>query len=278
MAIPKNTVNVDETEDVILEAEGLDEDVELTDGEETDTEDEGEDVDAEQTEEDTQEEETTSEQPEDKTPDPNKPLFNDVQQQEVNKLIQARLVRQETKFVSDLARAAGVDLTAQEIPQAAKLWGMLKHNPALSAEVDKVITTALSKGYAKEPVALTNATSEAEARLAFKEAVLDMKASNTTFNKNSDKILAWAEAKGYEVTDAKSLELAYLAWQGTQSKVTETARKASAQRKQDAKTQLKKRATVQKAKTGKAAAPSNYRKMTDAAILASEGLNLFTEE
>lgn len=265
------TEGEDVLEDSNLEDEGLEtEDVEDVE------EDLTEESDAENEEEDTEDEE------EDSTDDPDtaeKPAkFDKKQQEKVNRLIQERLDRQEAKMLRDVSSSAGVDLKQDDITNAARLWGLLKSNPKLSKDIDVLISTSLSDGTAIAPT--TEDSNDARTqRLELKEAILDLKDADSTFAKNSAKILAWAEKEGYTVKDAKSLKLVYGAWKGTQGKVTEAIQKTTAQRKQEAKKTMQKRATVQTTKSGTTTtAKPDYRKMSDKDVLQSEGLKLFTRD
>lgn len=267
MLVGKNSTelpeDVEQEEDVNLEAEGLETDVDeklLEDVVEEET-DEGE------------EDESTDES------DDAPVVFDKKQQAEVNSIVKTRLDRQEAKLVKDLSKFAGVEITHQEIAPATRLWGLLKANPQLSQEVDAFIASAISEGKATAPDADVNSEKAINQRLELKEAILDLKASDPLFGKNADKILAWAENEGYEVTNAKALKLAVLAWKGSQGKVAEVIQKSTAQRKQATKQQMQKRATVQSTKAGQTrSGKTDYSKMSDEAVIASEGLALFTDD
>lgn len=231
-----------------------------------------EDAEAEEGQEDEEGEADTSDDP--------APLFSKEQQTEVNRIVQSRLDRAEQKLLKDLTNAAGISIEQKEITSAARLWGLLKHNPTLSGKIDQLIADSLRRGEAKPPVLEENTTEVATKRLAFKESVLDLRQADATFNKNADKILAWADKEGYTVSDAKSLKMAYLAWKGSQDAVKATVQKTVAQKKQQQKqTMQQKAAAVQSPKRGNVATkPVDFRKMTDAQILAAQGLKLFIEE
>lgn len=260
MLVGKQNENLAEEEvDANLEAEGLEEGVEEELEEQVE---EGEDASTEEVE------------------DPDAPVvFDKKQQDEINGIIKARLDRQDAKLVKDLSKAAGVDISHDELAPAARLWGLLKSNPNLSKEIDAYIAASISKGEAVAPDAKSSGKDAVTQRLELKEAILDLKAADPTFSKNAEKILTWADNEGYEVTDAKALKLAYLAWKGSQGKVAEAIQKTTAQRKQATKQQLQKRATVQGAKPGATHVnKTDYSKMTDESVLASEGLSLFTKD
>ena len=233
-------------------------------------------------EEEAEPDEEEAEEPEDSEAS-NKRLFDEKQQAEVNKIVKARLERHEAKLVNDLVsnltQTAGIEITYDELPAASKLWGLLKSNPDLSAQIENIIQHSIQTGRVKQPELESNSLSAKEQQVAFKEAVLDLRMSDTTFNKNADKIIAWAEHEGYTVNDSKSLKMAYLAWKGSQGAVAQAVQKATAKKKQETKQAMKQQATVQSTKNGNARskAPS-YTKMSDAAVLANEGLSLFTED
>ena len=253
------------------EEEGSEEDFEEEDGEDLeyeDSEDEGseEDEDSEEYEDS----ETPEEIPE------TKPVFDKTQQAEVNKIIKARLERQEAKLLNDLKSVAGTDLDATEISSSARLWGLLKANPDLSKAIDQVIDQHMREGKARAPEQRNVQSKEVE--LNRKEAILDLKISDKTFNKNANKILSWADEQGFEVSDPKSLNMAYLAWKGSQGKVLEATRKLQEQRRQSEKKTVRQKASVQSSKSGKRKAPTDYSKMSDADVLASSGLRLFTDD
>lgn len=256
---PPVTENVTPEEDTEMEAPSEYEDVEETEEETTE--------DAEETEEsDTSEEKA--------------PLFTKEQQSEVNKLVKARLERAEQKMLKDLTTTAGTQIEQRELAPAARLWGLLKSNPVLSGKIDQLIADAIQRGEAKPPQLEDMSANAVTERLAFKEAVLDLRQADAQFNKNATKVLAWAEKEGYSVKDAKSLKMAYLAWKGSQGAVASVAQKSIAQQKQNAKqVAQKKAASVQVPKKGNAPSKmTDYRKMTDAQILAAQGLKLFVEE
>jgi len=256
-------------DDVNLEAEGLEEDVEEYNLE---LEESGEVV---TEEEDVAEEDTSTEEPDADAP----VVFDKKQQAEINSIIKARLDRQEAKLVKDLSKSAGIEIVRDDIVPATRLWGLLKANPELSKDIDDIIALSLSQGRAKAPDAANNSTDAITQRLELKEAILDLKAADPLFGKNADKILAWAENEGYEVTNAKALKLAVLAWKGSHGKVEEVIQKSTTQRKQTTKQMLQKRATVQSTKSGQTrSGASDYGKMSDSDLLASEGLKLFTED
>lgn len=255
----------------------------LEDAPEEDVDLEDEDVDEELSDEETledPEEQDDAEEQDDSTEEPTKPqpLFDKKQQAEVNKIVKERLDRQNSALLRDLSKSAGVEIAHDEVTSATRLWGLLKANPNLSKEVDGLIAFAFQKGSAKAPDAPETSVDAITQRLELKEAILDLKASDTLFSKNADGVVAWAENEGYEITNGKSLKLAYLAWKGTQGKLAEAVQKSTAKRKQETKKIMQKRATVQSAKAGVRTGTSDFRRMTDSAVLASEGLSLFNDD
>lgn len=204
------------------------------------------------------------------------PLFDKKQQEAVNKVVEARLERQESKFIKDLSKMAGTEIELSEVQTASKLWGLLKTNPELSQAIDGVIDHYLSNGKAKAPTELNQMSKEQA--FALKEAVLDLKIADRVFNKHADKILTWADDNGIDVTSPKELKLAYMAWKGSQAPLIEATKKVSEQKKTAVKTEIKKRAVVQSGKSAIKGTRVDYGKMTDTAILAHTGMKLFTDD
>lgn len=265
------TVLDDNYEDVPVEdAEVVDEE-DSEDVEEVEDEEPGES----EVEEETDDEEDVEEEEEIEV-EQNKPTFDKKQQKELDRIVKTRLERQEGKLLKDLRQAAGTEIEMSEVSQAATLWGLLKTNPELSKAIDQVIDQHLREGKAIAPEA--NIKSNKEAELEVKEAILDLKLSDKTFNKHADKILAWAENQGFEVANKKSLQLAFMAWKGSQEKIIETTKKVSEQKKQATKQAVKQKAKVQSGKSSKAKGKVDYARLSDADVLATEGLSLFTDD
>lgn len=266
-------------EDTSLDVEGVnDDDVEDSEEEEEDSldltvDDEQDDIDDS---EDESEEYVDTEV--DTPPKSKRPLFNEHQQKEVNRIVQTRLERQEAKLIKDLSQTAGVALEQQEVPQAAKLWGLLKNNEELSRTIDSVIGDYLASGRAVAPDTTQKSVDTVKQRLVLKEAILDLRAADNTFEKNSDKILAWAENEGFTVNDEKTLSMAYLAWKGSQGAVIDTIQRTKAQRQEQARKTQQRKATVQSSKAGGGKKVLDYQKMSDKDLLNSAGLSLFNEE
>ena len=258
--------------DVPVVDEDIDDSLIIDDEEVEDVEPEDEELDEVPDDEDVPEEVT--DEPEDDLTD--RPRFDAKQQKEVDRIIKARLERQETSMLKGLRDVAGTDLEMEEVTSAARLWGLLKTNPELSNVIDRVIDHHLKNGTAKAPTETVSNSKEAE--LEVKEAVLDLKLQDKTFLKHSDKILEWAENEGFEINSAKSLKLAYMAWKGSQGKIVEATKKLQEQKRQATKKAVQKKATVQSGKSGKQKGKLDFTKMNDADILSSEGLSLFVED
>lgn len=252
-----------------------------------DIEEVDQDVDDEAVEEDEVEEDTDESEESDEPEEPDDDveiddedteddkLFDDKQQKEVDRIIKNRLERQEAKLLKDLKEQAGTDISSEDLSGAARLWGLLKENKGLSKALDDMIDQHIREGNVRIPT--EKSVSAKEVELQRKEAILDLKSSDKTFNKNSDKILNWAESQGFDITDQKSLNIAYMAWKGSNSDVIQATKKLNEKRRQSTKNQVRKKASVQSSKSGTKKKPLNYRKMSDADILSAEGLELFIE-
>ena len=202
--------------------------------------------------------------------------FDKSQQKALNRIVQQRLDRHEGKLLKEFSDVAGTDLSVDEVGSASRLWGLLKTNPGLSQAIDQVIDQHLRSGKATPPEAKQTSTKEAE--LEIKEAVLDLKLADKNFNKNSDKILKWAEDQGFDVVNKKSLKLAYMAWKGSQAKVVQATQKIQEQKKQATKKAVRQKAAVQGGKSSKSKGKVNYARLSDSDVLASEGLSLFVDD
>lgn len=256
-------------EDNVDDANDVDETEELEDDvvdEEDDVEDE--DIDTEEEQEEGVEESVDDNDTSVK--------FDKTQQKALNRIVQQRLERHESKLLKGFSDVAGTELSIEEVSSASRLWGLLKVNPDLSRVIDQVIDRHLQAGKAVVPENRQTSTKEAE--LEFKEAILDLKLADKNFNKNSDKILKWAEDQGFEVFNKKSLELAYMAWKGSQAKVVQATQKLQEQKKQATKKAVRQKAAVQSGKSAKSKGKVDYSKLSDRDVLASEGLNLFVDD
>ena len=202
--------------------------------------------------------------------------FDKTQQKALNRIVQQRLERHESKLLKEFSDVAGAELSIEEVGSASRLWGLLKVNPDLSRVIDQVIDRHLQAGKAVVPENRQTSTKEAE--LEIKEAILDLKLADKNFNKNSDKIVKWAEDQGFEVFNKKSLELAYMAWKGSQAKVVQATQKLQEQKKQATKKAVRQKAAVQSGKSAKSKGKVDYSKLSDKDVLASEGLNLFVDD
>jgi len=254
------------TEDVIEDEETTDDDVEDEDVEDDTTDEDVDTDDTEDDEEDVDVDDTTVEETK----------FDVKQQKELNRIIKSRLERQEGKLIKSLQDVAGTDISMAEVTNASRLWGLLKENPDLSRAIDQVIDQHLRNGKAIAPTEKTVSTKEAE--LDKKEAILDLKLSDKTFNKNADKILNWAEEQGFDVANKKSLKLAFMAWRGSQGSLLQATQKLNEQKKQATKQATKQKAKVQSGKSSKSKGNVDYARLSDADVLASEGLSLFMED
>lgn len=265
----------DNYNDVVVEDDVVDDDIPLDD-EDVEDEDDVED-DIEDGDEDTDETDETDDENVDVDDTTESEIkFDAKQQKELNRIIKSRLERHESKLIKSLQDVAGTNLDMNEVSSASRLWGLLKENPELSKAIDQVIDQHLTTGKAKIPTEKTVSTKEIE--LDKKEAILDLKISDKLFSKNSDKILNWAEEQGFEVTNKKSLQLAYLAWKGSQGKVIQATQKLNEQKKQATKKAVRQKAAVQSGKSSKSKGKLDYARLSDSDVLASEGLSLFTED
>lgn len=204
-------------------------------------------------------------------------IFSKEQQTEVNKIVQTRLERQKNALVNELAQASGTEIAYDELPRASRLWGLLKTNPELSQAIDQVIDQHLAQGLAKTPDQALKSTTSKEVELARKEAIVDLKMVDRAFSKNADKILDWASKEGFDVNDAKTLKLAYMAWKGSHEQLIKNTEKVTDKQRKDQKTAMRKKANVQGSKTTKGQ-KLDYSKANARDILASEGLSLFTDD
>lgn len=284
MKLPNSNVEAYDEEDMIQTEDDFDGDDNLDDVEDEDDgyddlgeDDEDEEEPEEDAEGDSDDEDDAEEDESDEDEEPEGPVkFTKEQQRAVDKIIQSRLERTKTQLSRQLSQTAGVQLEPDDVFGAAKLWGLLKSNPTLADAVDVVITSQLKAGKAKE---VSTEESMRVSELSRKEAIIDLKEADPIFRKHSDKILDWAEDQGYSVDDKKSLKLAYMAWKGSQRGIIDKAKQAGEQKKQQSKEVAKKRAATQTGVAKKAkTTPSDFRKMSDKAVLARTGVKLFTDD
>lgn len=234
--------------------------------------DEEEDVeDEEELDEDVEEEEAEEDDVEVKD---SEAKFTKEQQAVIDNIIAKRLKRAEDSFVKDLSQQAGTSLEQQDVTDAARLWGFLKMNPALSGAVQKQIDFFNSNAQPKT----SDIPDTREQEIELKEAILDMKESDSVLRKNMDSFVDWTEENGFEINDKKGLELAVLAWKGANGKLLRANEALREQRKTAQKSKMKRRASVEGGNKAPRKPPVDYRKMSDRDILASEGIPLFTED
>lgn len=238
-----------------------------------------EETDEDETEGDEEGEESTNTPQNKSNKTPNLPEDN-------NALWQKRVERlkrsEENRFLEEAnSLSDGVQLGKGDIPKAVRLWNMLVHNPELSTEVNEIITKALSEKKAKElhEISGTTKIGSFEARLAVKEAKLDMKLSDPVYRKYESQILDWAEDNEFDIKSAKDLAMIVKAWKGENSAVM-TANMAN-KAKQKAETEIKSKQDAKLA--GKVAKPVkginiDYKKASDRDILKAEGLSLFSDD
>lgn len=205
-----------------------------------------------------------------------KSVFTKEQQKIVDDIVQSRLDRMEKQYMKQVREAAGVEVSRQEVLDALNLWGFLKLNPRLSKDLQSRIDAFIESGdYVAQKRSGRNSK---EDELNKREAVLDLKASDSFFAKHSKKILEWAEDEGFEIYDAKSLRRAYLAYKGSQG-VLDKADEEYHKQRQKSKADARKRAKVATSKKGGSPKKAqDFKNMSDADILAASGLKLFTDD
>lgn len=205
-----------------------------------------------------------------------KSVFTKEQQKIVDEIVQSRLDRMEKQYMKQVREAAGVEVSRQEVLDALNLWGFLKLNPRLSKDLQSRIDAFIESGdYVAQKRSGRNSK---EDELNKREAVLDLKASDSFFAKHSKKILEWAEDEGFEIYDAKSLRRAYLAYKGSQG-VLDKADEEYHKQRQKSKADARKRAKVATSKKGGSPKKAqDFKNMSDADILAASGLKLFTDD
>lgn len=206
------------------------------------------------------------------------PMFSDAQQGKINEIVQSRLDRQERTTLTKLYEAAGVELDGMpEIERAAKLWGLLKHNPDLSAKIDHVINQEMQARRVNQPQ-YARKSDEREVELSKREALLNLKSSDKAFAKYEKAVMTWAEQEGFSITDEKSLKHAYMAWKGVNADKFVATKQKAQEKKAEQKQVVKQKAKVQSGKSKKGSANVNYGKMSDRDILAQEGMSLFVDD
>lgn len=197
-------------------------------------------------------------------------------QEEFDRALQARLAREKRKMERELIQHAGTELTSTEVPEAVRLWGFLKQHPELSKRVSEVING--SPQARQQPQPQGNYFKQQLQEIELKEAVMDLKAEDAIFRKHEREIEDWVDEQGIQVTDAKSLKVAYLAWKGQNYRKDAADTELAVQRKMQDNLRKKKNASVLPAKAQKATASLDYSKLSPQDILKAEGLSLFKEE
>lgn len=196
-------------------------------------------------------------------------------EEQVNATVKGRLARAERTFQKDLSVQAGTQLESHEPVEAVKLWGFMKLNPEVSRAVQNVVDNFIATGKAVMPQKAAPATDA----LSLREAVIDLKEQDTFFAKNSKAILEWADDNGYDISDEKTLNLAYLAWKGANAPQQVAKAKLEAQQKATQKQKAKQGAALEGGRAPrKSGTKINYGKATPQQILQHEGLSLFTED
>ena len=199
--------------------------------------------------------------------------FDVKQQSKIDEIVRTRLERQERAFHKEIEQVAGTSFEKGEVHNAANLWGFLKLNPEISNAVQQIIDAHIAQGRYTQP----HRESTQSNTLAVKEAIIDLRESDKTFNKNYKVVMDWADDQGIDIVDAKSLKTAYLAWQGANGSIIK-ANEQLAKKRQEQKQSQKTRASVMSGNKGSRKGSPNYSKMSARDILAAEGLSLFTED
>lgn len=263
--------------------DGIDEPLFIDEDEDYDSNEEPEEMEEMEQDDEIDENDETPPEEDELNDDTSKPeesdeiQFDEAQQEKLNEIVQQRLERQEQQILKDLSETAGTQLSVDDVTGASKLWGLLKENPQLSSAIDRLISDAVNQGQATAPSLNQGDTPDMRMReLDRREAVLNFKAENKTFNKNADKILQWAKDQGMYIYNDSSLKMAFYAWKGANSDMLGEASKQYNDKRRKVKSNLRKKANTQSAKGVKSKAKLNYKKMSDDEVLAAEGLSLFT--
>lgn len=253
-----------------------DEDVVDTDDEDIVDDDEDVVTDDDSDDDDDQGDDDDDELPKGKKKKDDEVTFTEAQKKVVEDMIQNRLERADRRLDQQYRNAAGVEVNRNEVFAALDLWGFLKLNPQLSDNVQRLIDEVVSKGnFVKQDKRENSAKEDA---LGKREAVLDLKATDTYFARHSKDILDWAEDEGFDIVDAKTLKQAYMAYRGSKGVLdradAEHRKKQQAKAKNDTRKQAK--MATGKSKNGKRNA--DFTKMSDADVLAATGHKLFTDD
>lgn len=210
-----------------------------------------------------------------------------------NKAWQKRVDRlkrsQERDFLAEVnSLSDGVTIERKEIPQATRLWSLLKANPELTQQIQGIIDTASKSGkltdlktYAQNPLNsnVSRNSDATEDRMELHEARLDLKFSDPVFKKYESAIMKWADDNDFPIKSKKNLNLAYKAWKGENSSTLVAHTEANIKKKASATKQATKDAKL----VGKTVSPVkpkkiNYRTASDQDILKAEGLSLFKDD
>lgn len=214
----------------------------------------------------------------DPEPEKDKPEPLDTQEWVKRRLARAERAF-ERKFLEEAASESdGVQLERRELPKAVRLWNVLKHNPDVSRAVDELLRKSGEEGKLKPLTAVRPDAriNRLESEFDLREAELELKYSDPVYRKYSEEIKDWAEAEGLDITNPKTLRLAVKAWKSdNQGKLLANKPKPKAAPAADPK---RKAAALVGGKSPVKATPIDYRKASDADILKSMGISLFTEE
>jgi len=210
-----------------------------------------------------------------------------------NKAWQKRVERAkrsiERDFLAEVnSLSDGVAIDRKEIPQATRLWNLLKANPELTRTFQGLIDEASKqnklidlKSYANNPLNrnVTSNSDSTEDRMELYEARLELKFSDPVFKKYESEITKWAEDNDFPITSKKNLEVAYKAWKGENSSVLMAHAEANAKKKASQVTKAKKDAKlVNKTVSPVKGKNIDYRNLSDTDILKAEGLSLFRND
>lgn len=220
--------------------------------------------------------------------------FSGEQQAEVDRIVKQRLNRERAKLQqtkvqqpqskepeeSLFDRAQVPPLASDEVNQALRLWTYLKHNQEISREVDKALQSKQGQmpAYMGPSRKAASQDSGEGDRFGLFEAKFELRSSDPVFKKYESKILAWAEREEIDIKDGKSLKLAVRAFKGAHSRLllAQAEKRGAEQLKKDQQAASKGKGVSRKGsgKPGKV----DYTKMSDADILAEEGLSLLEDD
>jgi hypothetical protein len=200
--------------------------------------------------------------------------FTQAQRAAINSIVAKRVSRLERVQNDKLQEAAGIDVSQEEVVNAMGLWGYLKANPEVSQLVDETI-----KAFASENEVIEPKQAKQQASLALKEAVLDLRTTDDTFNEYYQDVLDWAHEEGLDVKNTKSLSLAFRAWKADNLKFKQATKKVNTSVAKKKPASVEKEAPqVISGKRGVEKKAVDYSKMSAEEILKHEGLSLFTDD